>query len=236
MSPHRDEISIAYSYMLSSESRKQKILLLKILFALIALWLFFWWIIPLLDTPEIRAVVARGGIIGPIAMIIYIVLSHIFAPVSGSPALFIGATVFGAYKAIFYLYIAGLISSIISFYISKKFGRNLTIKLVGRNNVHKVDEFVKSFGTEVLILGRLFGFAIFDVISYAAGLTKISFIRFFIITAIFLIPSKIVYAYILDQDAIPVQVHFIIFMLFLAIGGIIFSFLFKKISKKNTNN
>ena len=221
---------------MESLSKKQKILLLKILFVLIGLWLFFWWLIPLIDSPEIKAVVAQGGIIGPAVMIAYIAFSHILAPVSGSPALFIGATVFGAYKAIFYLYIGGLISSVISFFISRKFGRDLVIKLVGHNNIHKVDEFVKSFGTEVLILSRLFGFAIFDVISYAAGLTKIQFARYFIITAVFSIPSKIVYAYILDQDSIPVQVHFIIFVLFLLVGGIIFSFLFKKVSNKSNNN
>ena len=208
--------------------------MLKILFALIGLWLFFWWLIPLLDTPEIRAVVARGGIIGPIAMIAYVVLSHVFAPVSGSPAMFIGATIFGAHKTVLYIYIAGLISSVINFFISRRFGKGLVVKLAGEKNMSKIDEFIVAFETEVLILARLFGFAIFDVISYASGLTKMRFVKYLVITAIFSIPSKLVYAYILGQDAIPMRIHFVIFILFLLVGGIIFSFMFKKISKKNT--
>jgi uncharacterized membrane protein YdjX (TVP38/TMEM64 family) len=208
----------------------------KILLVLIGLWLLFWWFLPFINSPEVRALVERSGIFGPILIITYIVFSHVFAPVAGTPGVFLGITVYGSYKTMFYLYIAGLISAAISFFISRRFGRSLVFRLIEKKNIHKVDEFTESFGTEVLIISRLFGFSFFDVISYAAGLTKMKFVRYFIITALFSIPSKVLYAYILGNESIPVQIHFVIWIVTLFIGGVVFLYVFRRLVKRNKDN
>lgn len=46
----------------------------------------------------------------------------------------------------------------------------------------EVDEFAALEGKKVLWISRILGFSIFELISYAAGLTKISFKDYFLIT------------------------------------------------------
>jgi uncharacterized membrane protein YdjX (TVP38/TMEM64 family) len=56
----------------------------------------------------------------------------------------------------------------------------------------QVDDFVQVSGVKLLIIGRLFGFAVFEIISYAAGFTNMKFKTYFIITVIFsAIPAAI---------------------------------------------
>jgi len=122
---------------------------------------------------------------GPLVIILFTVISQVFAPMPGSPGVVVSLAVFGWSKTRFYVYIASLISATISFYISRKFGRNWVRKLVGARSMNEVDLFAKEEGSKVLIAGRLLGFSLFDYISYAAGLTTIPYKTYIIITAIF---------------------------------------------------
>ena len=49
----------------------------------------------------------------------------------------------------------------------------------------QVDFYVQRFGLRTLILGRIFGFPIFEIISYAGGLTGMPFSTYIFITALF---------------------------------------------------
>jgi len=149
---------------------------------------FFYGLLKYLLLPKITSVEFRDftesiGCWGYLVVMGYIVLSHVFAPVAGSPGVVLGVTIYGIKTGMWLLYFASLISAVINFGIARRFGRGWVEKLVGKRSMRKVDEFVAHEGREVLILSRLLGFALFDFVSYAAGLTKVAFWDYFMITA-----------------------------------------------------
>ena len=128
-------------------------------------------------------------------------------------------------------------SSAIVFYIARRFGRAWVLKLAGQKNMKEVDDFVEYAGTEMLILSRLFGFSVFEVISYAAGLTRISFRKYFIITLIFTIPARVVFAYIFRNVDFGSLYGVVVWVGTLGFFAILFSFVVKMyINKKRRND
>ncbi len=139
-------------------------------------------ILPVINSPETTDFIIRMGPLGPVIIIIYVIISHVFAPITASPMLFVSAPLFGLFDSMVYFYIAGLFSSAINFWIARRFGREWVIRLVGKSSIKDIDNFVKVEGTEALIISRFFGFSAFDFISYAAGLTNIDFKKYYLIT------------------------------------------------------
>lgn len=139
-------------------------------------------LLPIINSPGFTQFVADMGRLGPLIVIFYVVLAHVFAPLVGSPMLFVSAAIYGLGYSTIYFYIGGLFSSAINFWIARKYGRKWVIKLAGKSAMKDIDNFVAVEGTEVLVISRIFGFPLFDFISYAAGLTKIDFKKYYFIT------------------------------------------------------
>jgi len=202
--------------------------IIRIILLVLLLWVLLNAFLPTLTSEEFRALVESRGLMGPIIIIAYTILEDIIAPLSGLPAFVASAAVYGLFKTEILLYIATMASACINFFISKKFGRKVVRKLAGQDTLEHIDTFAEHFGTKILILGRLFGFALFDGISYAAGLTAMSFKQYIVITAVFsLISRTIVYFVFRTTDFTSAQgILTLLGVLFIA--SLIFLFLFKK--------
>ena len=59
-----------------------------------------------------------------------------------------------------------------------------------------IDKFFEKFGAHAILICRLLPFVSFDYVSYAAGLTGMSFWKFLIATGIGQLPATIVYSYV----------------------------------------
>lgn len=158
---------------------------------------------------NIRTLIIDAGIWGPVIYIFLHLLTHIFAPISGSPFYFVALAVFGKW-AFIYTYIVVALSSFTNFWIARKLGRGVVVKLVGVNAMDKVDSLTEKKGVKALIVLRLFCGFITDFISYAAGLTSIKFSSYYVVSLIIpviwatigfflfgLVSEKVVYAYAL---------------------------------------
>src|SRR3989344_4034652 len=91
----------------------------------------FNFLLPSITSEEFKLFVTSLGIFAPLIVILYTVTSHVFAPVAGSPGVVLSMAIFGIYQTVFYLYVASLISSVINFWISRRFGRKWVSKFVG---------------------------------------------------------------------------------------------------------
>ena len=60
----------------------------------------------------------------------------------------------------------------------------------------QIDEFFVKHGRLSILIARLLPFISFDIVSYAAGLTSMSFGSFFIATGIGQLPATIIYSYV----------------------------------------
>jgi uncharacterized membrane protein YdjX (TVP38/TMEM64 family) len=93
-------------------------------------------------------------------------------------------SIYGVGIGMIILYLGSMISSIINFYISRKWGRKWVVKLVGEKGMKEVDEFTEIEGNKALIICRIFGFTFLEFVSYAVGLTKMPFKNYILITLI----------------------------------------------------
>ena len=214
-------------------SKKAAVEVLKIAGVVVFLYILLKAIlIPLIISEGFKDFTASLGFFGYFIVIGYTVLSHVFALLAGTPGVLLGVTIYGVKTGMFLLYIASLISATINFWISKKFGRKLVTKLVGEKSMKEVDEFTSVEGKQVLIISRLFGFPIFEFISYAAGLTNISFKDYFIITAIASIFTNIAAYLVFKNINFQSETGIMIWIGSIVGAGIIFGFFIKSYLKK----
>ena len=89
--------------------------------------------------------------------------------------------------------LGSIVAASISFYISKKGGRSLAIKLVGENGIRFADNWFNRWGSWAVLLGRFAPFIPFDAISYSAGLTTMKMKNFMIPTIIGTLPRTLFY-------------------------------------------
>ena len=213
--------------------------IIKVIVAIILIVVAVQYLLPDINSPKFKEFVESSGVWGPLAIIGYIVVAHVIAPLVGSPATFLSAAIFGIVETMVFLYFAGLISSVINFQISRRLGRTWVKKLAGEKNLETIDRFLGVSTINIFILSRIFGFAIFDVISYAAGFTKISFKKYFLITAIFPLIPLATFAFIFKEFDFTSKNNFLIWVGIIILVGALFSlgfkrYLSKKLSRKDS--
>ncbi len=151
---------------------------------------------PLLTSDAIRSAGESLGMFGPLVLIGYTIVAHVLSPLAGTPGFLVGVTIFGVEQAILYIYIGSMISAAVNFTISRRFGRGLVVRFVGKHSIEKVDEITEVAGVGVLTVLRLLGIAIFEEISYAAGLTNMRFRTYMCITILASIPPHALLAFL----------------------------------------
>ena len=72
-------------------------------------------------------------------------------------------------------------------------GTGCAEKLTSKAGIAQIDTFFEKYGRNTVLICRLLPFVSFDFVSYAAGLTSMSFPAFFIATGIGQLPATIVY-------------------------------------------
>ena len=75
-------------------------------------------------------------------------------------------------------------------------GRDAVAYFVSNTALKSVDKFFEKYGKNAILICRLLPFMSFDYVSYAAGLTGMSFLDFFVATGIGQLPATIVYSYV----------------------------------------
>jgi uncharacterized membrane protein YdjX (TVP38/TMEM64 family) len=145
----------------------------------------FLWGSTLIPQERIEGIAAKMGIWGFVPIGLFILSTQVFAPLSGSPGIFIAIKLYGFVAAMTLFYCVSMLSATINFYIARRFGRAAVLRLVGEDGIKRIDSIAETESVRILILARVFGYYFFDFISYAMGLTSISFSRYFACTASF---------------------------------------------------
>lgn len=112
-------------------------------------------------------------------------LSIIIAPIPSNISATAGAMVFGMWQAFFMTMAAVVLGSIITFLLSKKFGRKFTDRFVSKEVYDKYEGIITSPKGELAIsLMLLLPFFPDDMINFLVGLSNMSLKRFIIILLI----------------------------------------------------
>lgn len=146
----------------------------------------------LIPQDTIRRFIESAGAFAPAVWIIVIVIIYVLAPLSGSPLILVGFYAFGR-QVILYTVISGAIGSAINFYIARKWGRRLVEKLVGKKSMQKIDSYAEHNGAKMLFAIRIFLPNVHEYVSYAAGLTTMSFKTYYTVTLLAFIPITLLW-------------------------------------------
>ena len=136
------------------------------------------------------------GIWAPIISFLLMILQSVAAPLPAFVITFANAAIFGWIKGAILSWSSSMAGATLCFYIAKFLGRDTVEKLTSKFALKSVDKFFDAYGTYTILIARLLPFMPFDLISYAAGLTSMRFISFFIATGIGQLPATIVYSYV----------------------------------------
>ena len=180
-------------------------------------------------------ILSVNSFLGIIFFIIVRAIAIIIPPIPGIIVDLPGTIYFGWPLGFIYGEIGIMLGATVSFFIAKKFREPLVKKFVSLQKIHtwedklsENDKFWTLFSIR-LVANPLF----FDVISYAAGLTKIRFSRFFIATFFSNIPYMFLIYYFGEISFNMGIYYFISFILALLIIWAVFGkFINKLIFKK----
>lgn len=141
---------------------------------------------------EINLYLENVGPLGPVVLFFLFILVNIVAPLSNSPIVFAGYYAYGRWVIAIALF-AGLVSSIVNFFVARYFGRKIVIKLIGEENIKKADKFIQGNGLLMLFVLRVFQSGYFDYLSYVIGLTNLNFKPYIIVTLLGFIPAGLLW-------------------------------------------
>lgn len=144
------------------------------------------------NTEDIKRYIISFGTKGPIISIMLLVMQAIIAPLPAFIITFVNAYIYGWKVGTIISCIGTLIGACLCFFISRYFGRPVTEKFIPSRILDKCNLIFDKYGKHVVYASRLLPFISFDGVSYAAGLTKMSFKYFFVATAVGQIPLTIV--------------------------------------------
>lgn len=134
---------------------------------------------------RIRDVIASAGPLAPLIYIVIKMLTFVVAPLSAGPLQLSAGILFGLIPGALYTLIAETIGGSINFWLSRRFGRPVVERLVGKDDMPRIDRFVSQIvDWKTLLYGRVFLFAIYDFISYAVGFSKVKYRTYLIISLI----------------------------------------------------
>lgn len=156
-------------------------------------------IFAMLSSGDIDAVVAYLRSYGPQAAAVscaLMVLQSLAAPIPAFIITLSNAVVFGWWQGAILSWSSAMLGAAICFFIARILGRDAVSHFVTKGALKTIDKFFEKFGTHAILICRLLPFVSFDYVSYAAGLTGMSFWKFFIATGIGQLPATIVYSYV----------------------------------------
>lgn len=163
-----------------------------VLAALVVAGCFYWSIT--IDQDRVVQITESLGLWGPVFITILFTITLILAPTSSLSIGVIAIKLYGFFWNNVLLYIAFLVSSVINFWLARRFGAPLLRWMLGKENFEKFERIAKVNENTLLIYARILGIYVFDFMSYALGLTEVKFKKYFTYTALLtLVPLTINY-------------------------------------------
>lgn len=152
-----------------------------------------------ISSVDIETVIAYIRGYGPYAAVVSFLLMILQSILSPIPAFLItlaNAAIFGWMKGALLSWTSSMAGAALCFFLARYLGRDFVEKITSKGALQSVDGFFERYGKYTILIARLLPFVSFDIISYAAGLTSMGFVSFFIATGIGQLPATLVYSYL----------------------------------------
>lgn len=148
------------------------------------------------DFTVVKEFVASYGMYAVAVSFGLMILQSVAAPLPAFLITFANANLFGWWQGAILSWTSAMAGAAVCFYIARILGRDVVEKLTSKVGLQQIDVFFEKHGRMSILIARLLPFISFDIVSYAAGLTSMSFRSFFIATGIGQLPATVVYSYV----------------------------------------
>lgn len=140
--------------------------------------------LPLFNGGErLRELVEQTGAWSPLVYVAAKAAATVVAPFSGVPLKATSGALFGLAGGIFYSVLGDVIGGCLCFWGARLLGRNAVERFAGPDGLSRVDDLAcYSGGWRAVLLGRLALSPVYNLVSSAAGLTKIPFHQYLAVT------------------------------------------------------
>ena len=180
-----------------------------------------WWmaasggaVTELYEPQKIRELIDRAGIYGPLLVISIMAAAIVFSPLPSAPIALAAGAAYGHTWGTIYVLIGAEIGAIAAFFIARVCGRAFVRRLVG-DKLPQTRVNTQNGLTVVVFVTRLLPFLSFDAVSYAAGLTRLTAVRFAAATLAGMIPATFLLAHfgaeMLADDSMDLMIGLAIF-------------------------
>ena len=168
-----------------------------------------------------KAILDQLGLMGNFAPVGFMAIMAltVASPLPSLPLDIAAGVFFGPYLGTLYSALGALAGSVISFMIARLLGRSLIERFL-RGHINFCTACSDRMLTVVVFITRLVPVVSFDMVSYGAGLTKMSPMRFSLATFLGMLPLTYVYnrfgaALVVDSELAMALGAFMVLMLFL---------------------
>lgn len=139
---------------------------------------------------------AQYGAAAAVVSFLLMVFQSIAAPLPAFLITIANANLFGWWQGAILSWTSAMAGAAVCFWIARVLGQEVVEKIIGAANLQSIDRFFERYGKHTILVCRLLPFVSFDFVSYAAGLTSMSFLDFFVATGIGQLPATVVYSYV----------------------------------------
>lgn len=196
--------------MKTDQSKKNKRILQFLVLALLAIMVLSYLLFPVvksqiswffmlfrsMSVDMIIGYVRSFGVYAVIVSFLLMMFQSLIAPLPAFLITFANAAIFGWWQGAILSWTSSMAGAALCFYLAKILGRDAVEKITSKFALSSVDQFFDRYGRYTIIICRLLPFISFDFVSYAAGLTSMAFIPFFVATGIGQLPATIIYSYV----------------------------------------
>jgi uncharacterized membrane protein YdjX (TVP38/TMEM64 family) len=180
---------------------RQALILLALLAAGVAFSFVTDWVIShFVDLDEQRIVgwIEGFGLLGPLVYMVLLASTIIFTPLPSVVVSIAGGLAFGVVMGTLYTLAGGMLGATVNFFIARRMGRHYVERRLGQTAMDQIDSLADRMGVKLIFLTRLIPLFNFDWVSYAAGLTRMSYRNYAVATLLGLIAPVIAIVYVGD--------------------------------------
>jgi uncharacterized membrane protein YdjX (TVP38/TMEM64 family) len=160
---------------------------------------------------------------GPLAAVVsalLMIFQSIVAPLPAFVITFANGLLFGWVVGAVLSWSSAMLGAILCFYVAKFLGRPVVEKIITKKALAWWDQFFDKYGRHAVFIARLLPIVSFDLVSYAAGVTSISFWQFFWATGLGQLPATLLYSYLGQNATSTVKILFFMFTIVIALAVI----------------
>jgi uncharacterized membrane protein YdjX (TVP38/TMEM64 family) len=150
---------------------------------------YAWGVLSGNSLAEIAAYVRGFGFWAPLVSLALMVLQTIIVPLPGSFVTAANGAIFGVWWGTLLSWLGGLLGGSVAFWIARTVGGQFVQRWVGSGEQAWASRLSQSNSFWAVLIARLIPGLSFDIISYLAGLSTMSYPRFLLATAIGMLPG-----------------------------------------------